>query len=337
MATNSFGHNFRITTWGESHGKAIGVIIDGCPSNLPISREEIQAELDLRRPGFSPYTSPRCETDQVEIYSGLFNGKTTGAPISLIIPNQDAQSEHYEKIKDLLRPGHANGTWEKKYGNFDYRGGGRASARETAARVAAGAVAKKLLKIHGITLSAYLVELGGITATQKTQKREESQIFCLDAQAEKEMLCCLDQLKEEGDSTGGIIELTTSPIPFPIGGPIYRKLEADLASAMLSIPACKGFEIGHGFKSSAMRGSEHNQYSGGILGGIANGETITIRAAFKPTSSIRIPQQTKTTEGKSATLTLPKNMRHDPCVAIRGTIVVEAMVAIVLADQVCSN
>ncbi|MDX8431715.1 MAG: chorismate synthase [Candidatus Algichlamydia australiensis] len=343
MASNSFGHNFRITTWGESHGKAIGVVIDGCPSNLPITCEEIQQELDLRRPGYSAYTSPRKEPDQVEIYSGVFKGKTTGAPISLIIPNRDANSEPYEKIKELLRPGHANATWEKKYGNFDYRGGGRASARETAARVAAGAIAKKLLKTHEIALSAHLVELGGIPAKGKTQERKESKIFCLDSAAEKEMLAYLEELKIAGDSTGGIIELITSPIPFPLGGPVYRKLEADLATAMLSIPASKGFEIGCGFASSAMRGSEHNDSftpnglatnnAGGTLGGVASGAPISIRVAFKPTSSIRIAQKTVTKKGKSQTLVLPLKSRHDPCVAIRATAVVEAMAAIVLADH----
>ncbi len=349
MASNSFGEQFRITTWGESHGKAIGVVIDGCPSNLPLTREEIQLELDLRRPGTSSYTSPRKEEDHVEIYSGVFEGKTTGAPISLIIPNKDAQSEAYDKLKDLLRPGHANATWEAKYGNFDHRGGGRASARETAARVAAGAIAKKFLSEHGITLSAHLHTLGGIEAKGTSQARKTSKIFCLDGAAEIEMLALLEELKEEGDSTGGVIELITSAIPFPLGSPIYRKLEAQLATAMLSIPASKGFEIGEGFAASSMRGSEHNDafvpeglasnHAGGTLGGIANGAPITFRVAFKPTSSIRLPQVTTTKKKKSAILTLPSSMRHDPCVAIRAVPIVEAMAALVLADELllCLN
>ena len=308
MASNSFGTRFRITTWGESHGKAIGAVIDGCPAGLPLTNDDINVELEKRRPG-KPGTSPRKEPDIAEIYSGVFEGKTTGAPISIIIFNRDANSRPYEATKDLMRPGHANYTYLKKYGIFDYRGGGRASARETACRVAAGAVAKKLLALYDITVEAALEE---------------------------------QPMPEEGDSIGGIVTVTTSPLPVGLGDPLFEKLEANLAKAILSIPATKGFEIGEGFAASAMSGSSHNDLfdssgpttnrSGGTLGGISTGQPLRLKVAFKPTSSIRKPQQTVTTDGLPATLTLPKGSRHDPCVAIRGVIVVEAMVALVLID-----
>jgi len=333
MASNQFGNIFRITTWGESHGKAIGVVIDGCPSGLPISEEEINYELERRRPGTSPYTSPRKEDDRAEIYSGVFEGRTTGAPISIIIPNQSRDSSKYEPIKDLLRPGHANYTYHEKYGHFDYRGGGRASARETASRVAAGAIAKKLLMEWGIEVVAFLAKVGS-------------------AETKEEMMTLIEKAKEEGDSLGGIIELRAEGLPPILGDPTYEKLDSNLAKAMLSIHACKGVEFGSGFSAAEMKGSEHNDlfahniegniitktnHSGGILGGISNGMPLILRCAFKPTSSIKKTQETLDQDGNKAELTLPEGSKHDPCVAIRAVPVVEAMGALVLADALLMN
>jgi chorismate synthase len=275
-----------------------------------------------------------------EILSGTFEGKTTGAPIALFIKNKDADSSSYEPIKELLRPGHANFTYLKKYGIFDYRGGGRASARETACRVAAGVIAKKILDRENISLLAYLKQVGPISIT--TDQEPLGPLFCPDRAAEAEMITFLTKILEEGDSIGGIVELRTSPLPIGLGDPIYEKLEANLAKAMMSLPASKGFEIGSGFASVLMRGSEHNDlfteqgietnHAGGVLGGISTGEPLVIRVAFKPTSSIKKPQETLTVQGKAALFTLPQGSRHDPCVAIRAVPVVEAMAALVLAD-----
>lgn len=306
---NSFGNIFRITTWGESHGKAIGVVVDGCPAGLEISEEEINSELVKRAPGQHPQTSARKEPDLAEILSGLFEGRTTGTPISIIIPNRDADSSKYEPIKHLVRPGHANFTYHHKYGIFDYRGGGRASARETASRVAAGAIAKKFLRQSGITVKATLIETGD-----------------------------LSRAIQEGDSVGGIIEGRVEGLPVGLGEPIYQKLEAMLSFAMLSIPATKGFEIGEGFSSASMRGSEHNICpTGGTLGGISDGEPLLFRVAFKPTSSIAKAQETTTLTGEKAVLKLPEGSRHDPCVALRAPPIIEAMSALVLADAILMN
>jgi chorismate synthase len=266
MASNSSGTLFRITTWGESHGKAIGVVIDGCPAGLPITDEEINAELSLRQGGKTPYVTPRNEKDEAQIYSGTFEGKTTGAPISIIIFNKDADSSKYEPIKDLLRPAHANFTYLEKYGIFDYRGGGRSSARETACRVAAGAIAKKLLAYLGIETIAYIKEIGGIASPELPynfpsnlrKATRESPLFCPDASTTTKMIQALEKAKEGGDSLGGIIETITFNLPIGLGDPIYEKLEASLAKAMLSLPATKGFEIGSGFAAARMKGSEHN-------------------------------------------------------------------------------
>ncbi len=360
MASNQFGNIFRITTWGESHGRAIGVIIDGCPAGLPISEEEINLELSYRRPGHNPLTSPRKEEDLVEIYSGIYDGHTTGAPISLLIPNKNVDSSPYESNKDLLRPGHANYTYQEKYGHFDYRGGGRASARETACRVAAGAIAKKLLIEFGIEVGAFLAEVGTIKAIEPEHEeidslREQtlqSPVFCPDKEAEREIIAAIQKAKEEGDSIGGIIELRAEGIPTGLGDPVYEKLDANLAKAMLSIPACKGVEIGAGFSSSKMKGSEHNDRfekniegsvitvtnnAGGILGGISNGMPLVLRCVFKPTSSILRPQETLDTQGHKKTYQLPEGAKHDPCVAIRAVPVVEAMAALCLADAILMN
>jgi chorismate synthase len=354
VSSNSFGRLFKITTFGESHGKAVGVVIDGCPAGLSLTHEEIDLELKKRSPGQSPFTSPRKEEDKVEILSGLFEGKTTGAPIALLIANKDVDTSKYEPIKDILRPGHANYTYLEKYGIFDYRGGGRSSARETAARVAAGAVAKKFLRHFDIDVLAYIKSIGPVTSSpiefQSIEKnRNESFVFCPDKEASKQMETLLTNAKE--DSFGGIVEFQTSSLPIGLGDPIYEKLEARLGFAMLSLPATKGFEIGNGFKAASMKGSEHNDafevnegkiglssnQAGGTLGGITSGEPVIARVAFKPTSSIRIPQKSSTLDGKETIFELPAGSRHDPCVAIRGVFVVEAMAALVLADFLLSR
>ncbi|MCH9626162.1 MAG: Chorismate synthase [Chlamydiales bacterium] len=323
MGSNTFGQIFQITTWGESHGRAIGVVIDGCPSGIEISEEEINLELAKRAPGKHPLTSPRKESDRAELLSGVFEGVTTGAPISILIPNRDVDSSKYESIKHLVRPGHANYTYTKKYGVFDYRGGGRASARETACRVAAGAVAKKFLAHYKIHPKAILSEVGG----------------------KQDYMQYLEQMKLAGDSLGGVIEVTVPHLPEGLGEPVYLKMEAMLAQAMLSLPASKGFEMGVGFRAARMRGSEHNDlyvtarktktnHAGGTLGGLTNGMPLVFRVAFKPTSSIAKSQQTITLDGKQAEFQLPEGSRHDPCVAIRAVSVVEAMTALVLADTI---
>lgn len=347
MGSNSFGNIFRITTWGESHGPAIGVVIDGCPAGLELSEQDLLPDLQRRAPGVNPHTSPRKEPDQPQILSGVFEGKTTGAPISILIPNQDANSQAYTSLKDLLRPGHANFTYLAKYGIFDHRGGGRASARETACRVAAGAVAKKLLNHFNITVQAYIQQIGSVEAAQvDLMTVQSSPVYCPDPEASRLMVAQLERVKAEGDSLGGVVEFIAQGVPVGLGDPVYEKLEANLAKAMLSLPATKGFEIGEGFKASAMQGSAHNDlyekfegkiqtktnFAGGTLGGISTGMPVIGRVAFKPPSSIGKSQPTLTTEGESATLELPSGSRHDPCVAIRAVPVVEAMVALVLAD-----
>jgi chorismate synthase len=354
MASNFFGQIFRITTFGESHGPGIGVVIDGCPAGLPLTEQDINEQLAFRQPGKNIYTSPRTEGDTAEIFSGLFEGKTTGAPIAILIRNKDADSAQYEPIKDLYRPGHANFTYLEKYGIFDYRGGGRASARETAARVAAGAVAKKLLARFNIECTAFVSEIGGISIRdpdlsnlQKIrEKTYSSPIFCPDEIAAQKIMERISQIKEEKDSLGGILACVAHG-PIGLGDPVYCKLEAMLAFAMLSLPATKGFEIGSGFAATRMKGSEHNDafdideqgrvhtatnFAGGTLGGISTGSPIFFKVAFKPTSSIKKPQQTVSLKGEKTTFQLPETGRHDPCVAIRAVPIVEAMTALVLAD-----
>lgn len=360
MPSNSFGSLFRITTFGESHGPAIGVVIDGCPAGLPISTEEIRDELSLRKTGKTSYTSPREEKDDPEILSGVFEGKTTGAPIALVIRNRDADSSKYEPIKDLLRPGHANYTYLEKYGIFDYRGGGRSSARETAARVAAGAIAKKLLAHFGIQTCAFVSEIGGIAMAPPPfknlgllrKKTLANPIFCPDEKAAKKMMEAIEAAKNEGDSLGGILHGAAAGLPAGLGDPVYQKLEANLAYAMLSLPATKGFEIGSGFAAARMKGSEHNDafeadpkgkirpatnLAGGTLGGISTGAPLLFRVAFKPTSSIEKPQKSVSITGKKRTFKLPPGSRHDPCVAIRAVPIVDSMLALVLADALLMN
>ncbi len=360
MASNQFGQIFRITTWGESHGKAIGVVIDGCPAGLRISEDEINQKLALRRPGYSSVTSPRIEEDRGEILSGVFEGQTTGAPISILIPNTNFDSSKYEPIKDLLRPGHANYTYQEKYGIFDYRGGGRSSGRETACRVAAGAIAEKLLMEFGIELGAFLVQVGPIIALKPAHEEIDSlyeatinsPVFCPDQEAEKEIILAIERAKKEGDSLGGVIELRAEGLPAGLGDPVYEKLDANLGKALLSIPACKGVEMGTGFSAVSMKGSEHNDrfqkniegsiitatnHSGGMLGGISNGMPLVARCVFKPTSSIAKKQETLDRLGNQSELKLPEGSKHDPCVAIRAVPVVQAMGALVLADALLMN
>jgi len=357
MASNSFGNIFRITTWGESHGKAVGVVIDGCPAGVELSEDDINAALALRAPGRNVYTSPRKEPDHAEIYSGLFEGKTTGAPISIVIMNKDAQPDKYEPIKKLLRPGHANYTYLEKYGAFDYRGGGRSSARETACRVAAGAVANKILLSQGIAVVSYIKKIAAIEIPVPEKNMQEikhatseSPIFCPDPTAAARMMKAIENARDSGDSLGGVIEFMAQGLPVGLGDPIYEKLEANLAKAMMSLPATKGFEIGEGFRAADMSGSTHNDafvndasgitrtnHAGGILGGISTGMPLIGRVAFKPTSSIKKRQDTIDLEGNKQTFQLPKGSRHDPCVAIRAVPIIEAMCALVLVDALLLN
>lgn len=358
VASNSFGKLFCITTWGESHGKAVGVIIDGCPAGLALSAEDINQDLALRAPGKNNYTSSREEKDHAEIYSGLFDGLTTGSPISIIIFNHDADSSNYEPIKHLLRPGHANFTYLEKYGVYDYRGGGRASARETVCRVAAAAVAKKLLAHFSIQTCAYLSAVHDVAVSvlptdfaQLKQAVSSSAIFCPELKASALMQQKILLAKEEGDSLGGVVEFMVSGLFAGLGDPIYEKLEANLAKAMLSLPASKGFEIGAGFAAAQMSGSAHNDifvkspekihtttnHAGGTLGGISTGMPLLGRVAFKPTSSIKKSQPTINLQGETAAFQLPADSRHDPCVAIRAVPVVDAMCALVLADALLMN
>lgn len=357
MASNSFGNLFRITTWGESHGPAIGVVIDGCPSLIPISEEEINRELARRAPGVSGLVSPRKEQDKVEILSGVFEGKTTGAPISLLIRNVDSKASSYEPMKDLFRPGHAGFTYLKKYGTFDYLGSGRASARETACRVAAGAIAKKILAKLDIQIGAYLAAIGTHVSTfngsvvELRNAQNNSAIFCPDQDVEVQMKETLTNLIAEGDSIGGKVVCLVDNLPIGLGDPIYEKLDARLSFAMMGLPASKAFEIGEGVRACIMRGSEHNDpfqsedgktklssnHAGGVLAGISTGEQLNFKVTFKPASSIRKTQQTTTIEGAPVEYSLPAGSRHDPCVAIRAIPVVEAMTALVLVDALLAN
>ena len=344
---NTFGTLFRITTWGESHGKAIGVVLDGCPAGLSINEENIQKELDKRAPGQSEIMSPRKEADKVEILSGVFEGKTTGTPISMIIHNKDVDSSKYERIRYLLRPGHADFTYQIKYGFRDYRGGGRSSARETAARVAAGAIAKKLLARHGIKIVAYVKEIAGVEAKKIDYKEiYKNNVRCPDKNVAKKMEKTILKAKDEGDSVGGICEIVALNVPAGLGKPVYNKLEADLGSAILSINAVKGVEFGTGFELARMRGGIANDifivknnriitktnHHGGILGGISTGMPITIRAVVKPASSILKKQRTinyKTMKHEIISV----EGRHDPATIVRFPPIAEAMTAIVLADH----
>ncbi|MCK5025312.1 MAG: chorismate synthase [Nanoarchaeota archaeon] len=341
MTGNTFGKLFRITTFGESHGTAIGVIIDGVKSNLTLSEEDIQKDLDRRKPGQSSITTQRKEDDKVQILSGIFEGKTTGTPVCMIIYNKDYQSKDYSNIKDIFRPGHADFTYHKKYGIRDYRGGGRSSGRETAARVAAGAVARKILKLKNINITAYVKEIGGIKAqTIDLDEIEQNIVRCPDKEAALDMIKKIKQVQEEKDSIGGVVEVIVKGCPAGLGEPVFNKLNAVLAHALMSIGAVKAVEIGSGIACSKMKGSESNDSlvdgnfisnnAGGILGGISSGQDILARVAVKPTPSIARIQKTIDMQGKETDITIEG--RHDPCICPRIVPVVEAMAALVIID-----
>ncbi len=351
MAANSFGQLFRFTTWGESHGPAIGCVVDGVPPRIPLAEADIQHWLDRRRPGQSRFTTQRKEPDQVEILSGVFEGETTGAPVSLMIRNVDARSRDYSEIAQKYRPGHADYTYDAKYGIRDYRGGGRASARETASRVAAGAIARKVLNAiipSGVGIQGALVQIG----TQPIDRAnwdwgqvENNPFWCPDGAAAEKWETYLDEVRKAGSSVGALIEVTASGVPVGLGEPVYGKLDAELAGAMLSINAVKGVEIGNGLAAAALTGEENademrsegdrvvftSNNSGGVLGGISTGPDLVVRFAVKPTSSIATPRQTVDRAG--AETEIATKGRHDPCVGIRAVPVGEAMMALVLADQ----
>jgi chorismate synthase len=349
---NTFGQLFRVTTFGESHGGGIGVVIDGCPPRIEISESEIQRDLDRRRPGQSKLTTQRKEDDRCEIVSGVFEGKTLGTPIAILVRNKDARPEDYSEIAGKFRPSHADYTYEAKYGIRNWQGGGRASARETIGRVAAAAIAKKTLSAlyTDFELAAYVTQIHDVSAkvdrSAVTMKDVEKNVVrCPDAAAAKKMTSLVEQIRDAGDSVGGVIECVARGIPAGLGEPVFDKLEADLAKAMLSIPAAKGFEIGSGFAATQMRGSEHNDAfetrggrirtttnnSGGVQGGISNGEDIYFRVAFKPPATIALPQKTITTSREETALAA--RGRHDPCVLPRAVPIVEAMAALVLCDH----
>jgi chorismate synthase len=352
MAGNTFGQTFRVTTFGESHGKAIGVVIDGCPAGLSIDEEFIQVELDRRRPGQSAIVTQRKESDIAQILSGVFEGKATGMPIAMMILNEDARSQDYRHIADTFRPSHADYTYHAKYGYRDYRGGGRSSARETAARVAAGAIAKMLLLENGIGIRGYVSQVGHIGVKEPYtnlnldyHQIESNPVRCPDLEAAKQMEDLIRSVRKEGDTVGGVVSCVVRGCPPGLGEPVFDKLHADLAKAILSINACKGFEFGSGFEGAKMRGSEHNDlfyndkgviktrtnYSGGIQGGITNGMDIYFRAAFKPVATIIPAQESVDESGAPATVT--GKGRHDPCVVPRAVPIVEAMAALVVADH----
>ncbi len=349
MSGNLFGKAFRVMTFGESHGPYIGLVIDGVQPGLPIDLSYIQQELDRRRPGQSAVVTPRKEQDQAEIISGVFEGKTTGTPICILIRNQDQRSKDYRKIQQILRPGHASFTFLQKYGIFDYRGGGRASGRETAARVAAGAVAKQFLKDRGIEIFAYTCQIGDISIESvDLSEIEKNPVRAPDAKVAEKMVEAILQAREEGDSLGGTIEILVKNPPAGLGEPVFHKLEADLAAALMSIGAVKAFEMGSGFEAARMKGSQHNDpyyyekesgrfrtrtnNAGGVLGGISNGEDLIMRIAVKPPSSINKTQESVDLDGNPVKFEI--GGRHDPCICPRVVPVAEAMVALVLIDHI---
>lgn len=349
---NTFGNLFRVTTFGESHGGGVGVIIDGCPPQLEISAEEIQVELDRRRPGQSKITTPRKEADKCEILSGVFQGQTLGTPISILVKNKDTRPQDYSEMVQMYRPSHADATYDAKYGIRNYQGGGRSSARETIGRVAAGAIAKKILhQVAGVEIIGYVKRIkdleGQVDAEKVTLEQVESNIVrCPDAECAERMVELIEQVGRDGNSIGGVVECVARKVPKGLGEPVFDKLEADIAKGVMSLPASKGFEIGSGFAGTLLTGIEHNDEfytddegnirtvtnrSGGIQGGISNGENIIIRVAFKPTATIRKEQNTVTKTGEVGVLAAKG--RHDPCVLPRAVPMVEAMVALVLCDH----
>ncbi len=347
MSINSFGHLLRFTTWGESHGPALGAVVDGCPPGLLLCEADIQPWLDKRKPGQNKYTTQRQEADDVKILSGVFEGKTTGTPISLIIQNTDQRSKDYGDIAQSYRPGHADWVYDQKYGHRDYRGGGRSSARETAARVAAGAVARQI--IPAVSIRGYVIEMGGLPIDRRRfddAQIDQNPFFCPDADAAEHWAAHLDAARKAGSSLGAVVEVVARNVPVGLGAPVYGKLDADLAAAMMSINAVKGVEIGDGFASAKLRGEENADqmrmgadgkpvflanHAGGVLGGISTGQDVILRIAIKPTSSILTPVQTINTRGEE--IDIITKGRHDPCVGIRAVPVAEAMMALVLADH----
>lgn len=348
--SSNFGTLFRISTWGESHGGGVGVVVDGCPSRLPLSEADIQVELDRRRPGQSKIVTQRKETDTVEILSGVHDGVTLGTPIAMLVRNEDQRSRDYEELKTKYRPSHADFTYDAKYGVRAWSGGGRASARETIGRVAAGAIAKKILAGFGVEIVAWVERVQNVESTvdplSVTLQQVESNIMrCPDADAAERMIAHVEEIRKQGNSVGGTVGCVVRGVPAGWGEPVFDKLEADLAKAVMSLPACKGFEVGSGFAGTYLTGLEHNDpfypedgrartrtnFSGGIQGGISNGEAITLRAAFKPTATVLREQETITNELESTTIT--GRGRHDPCVLPRAVPMVEAMVALVLVDH----
>ena len=354
MAGNTYGQLFRITTFGESHGPALGVVIDGCPGNLSIDLDFIQAELNKRKPGQSEITTSRNEDESFEILSGVFEGKTTGAPICMMVRNNDQRSQDYSHLKDVFRPSHADYTYQTKYGIRDYRGGGRSSARETVARVLAGAVAKLFLAEKGIFIHAYVSQVGTVKLQTIPEQIdvsniEKSMVRCPDENTSNQMIELITETGKRGDSVGGAISCIIKNVPAGLGEPVFDKLHAELGKAMLSINACKGFEIGSGFDAAQAFGSAHNDEfyvtetgihtrtnnSGGVQGGISNGEPMFFKCAFKPVATIRSEQQTISNQGEEVTLVA--SGRHDPCVVPRAVPIIEAMSALVLADFVLRN
>ena len=350
MSGSTYGKVFKITTWGESHGDGVGVVVEGCPAGLPLKESDIQKDLDRRRTGQSKVTTTRKEGDKIIIMSGVFKGKTTGTPISMRVDNKDADSSKYELIKHLYRPGHADYTYDMKFGFRDYRGGGRSSARETVGRVAAGAIAKKLLARDKITVTGFTRQIGHLSATTVNFKEIERNIVrCPDAKTAEKMVDAIMQARKNGDSLGGVVEVIARGVPAGLGEPVFDRLDADLAKAVMSIPAVKGMEIGAGFQTATMTGSECNDVfvmknkkvttqtnnAGGILGGISNGMDIVVKLVVKPTSSINKAQNTITQKGKKAEIRVEG--RHDPCVAPRAVPIAEAMVALTLIDHLLRN
>ena len=351
MAGSSFGTLFCMTTWGETHGKGVGVVVDGCPAGLSLCEEDIQKYLNRRKPGQSKYTTKRKEDDKVEILSGVFEGKTTGTPISMAVFNKDQHSKDYSAIKDIYRPGHADYTFDQKYGFRDYRGGGRSSGRETIGRVAGGAVAMKLLEQLGISITAYASSIGPVTAKTFCPEEIDNNPFHLpDAEAAAMAQEYVDRMMEEKESSGGVIECRITSVPAGLGDPVFEKLDANLSKALVSIGAVKGIEIGDGFAAAHAVGSENNDsfyinedgntakktnHAGGILGGISDGDTIIVRAAVKPTPSIFRPQQTISRNKEPMELTIKG--RHDPLIVPRAVVVVEAMCALTIADSLLLN
>ncbi len=349
--SNTFGKLFTLSTWGESHGGGIGVVVDGCPPKLPLSEADIQVELDRRRPGQSSITTTRKETDNVTIVSGLYEGRTLGTPIAMIIPNKDARPDAYDEMREKFRPSHADFTYEAKYGLRNHEGGGRSSARETAGRVAAGAIAKKLLKTAlSVDIIAYVtrihdIEMPALDKFPSLEEVEANPVRCPDAKIAEKMISRIKEVQKKGDSVGGIILCRTRNLPVGLGEPVFDRLEADLAKAMLSLPATKGFEIGSGFAGTFLTGSQHNDpfemregkvrtrtnNSGGVQGGISNGEELYFKTAFKPTATILQEQDTVNVKGENTVL--KARGRHDPCVVPRAVPIVEAMTGLVLIDH----